>query len=330
MRRWALMVAVSGVCAAGLAVGAPSSAPEGKEGGAATTTRYHGNSGVAHLEERLESLRPDDPMAYFDLGEEVAYEMGFLAGRNLARHLFVLSFELDRKSAHPRGLGASVCLALAELSMDVNEQRWLRALAESLGGSLHDMRWSASFAVSGSDQGPLDLADAMGRAQAGDVRKLRSMLARFDVATMLRDAGMKPDDAKEFVRTLQREVDRLRAYPPSREVRRTTDGTMVVELDPVTGGNPGPSLTRDEYLEQLRVELLLLDGRPRTWAGQMLMGGGAPLRDIDPRELAPYFGVDPAKSEFRVPKGAEWRDGAWVVPGGGGEESGARGGEHGR
>ena len=308
------MLLVAGACAAGLASGAPTSVPEETRSDGLARSSYRGNSGVPDLKARLEALRPSDPMAYFELGEEVAYEMPFLAGRDMARRLFVLAFELDRASDHPRGLGASVCLALAELSTDVNEQRWLRALAEALEGSLSDVRWSASFAVGGSDRGPLDLADAMGRARAGDVRQLRTMLSRFDVVTMLRDAGMKPDDARDFVGTLDREMDRLRAHPPSREVRKTIDGELVVELEPMSGGNPGPSLTRDEYLGQLRVEMLLLDGRPSTWAGQMLMGGGAPLRDIEPGELAPYFGVDPARSQFRTPAGAEWRDGAWVEP----------------
>lgn len=271
-------------------------------------------SGVADLESRLEALHPEDPMAYFRLGEEVAYEMPFLAGRELARRLFVLAFELDRASEQPRGLGTSVCLALAELSTDVNEQRWLRALAEALEGSLSDVRWSASFAVGGADRAPLDLANAIGLARAGDVRHLRNMLSRFDVATVLRDAGMKPDEARSFVKHLEAVISRLRAHPPSRDIRRQTEGELVVELEPTTGGNPGPSLTEQEYLAQLRVEMLLLDGRPATWAAQMLMGGGAPLRDIDPAELAPSFAVDPARSVFRVPDGAAWYEGAWVEP----------------
>lgn len=335
MRRWSATWVIGLVCVAALCRAAPTGDPEsasreGSDGAPAGIPEVRGeargSSGVADLRARLEGLRPDDPMAYFELGEEVAYEMPFLAGTELARHLYVLSFELDRRGEHPRGIGGSVCLALAELSTDVSEQRWLRALAEALEGGTGDVRWSVSLAVGGSDRGPLDLADAMARARAGDVRQLRTMLSRFDVATMLRDAGMKPEEARDFVGVLEREMARLRAHPPSREVRKTAEGELVVELEPTSGGNPGPSLSESEYLEQLRVEMMLLDGRPGTWAGQMLMGGDAPLRDIDPGELAPYFGVDAERPVFRAPVGTGWRDGVWVREGG---DAGAREGERG-
>ena len=49
-----------------------------------------GRTGVPDLEARLLALRPSDPLAYFELAEEVSYEMPFDQGQRLARRLFVL------------------------------------------------------------------------------------------------------------------------------------------------------------------------------------------------------------------------------------------------
>jgi hypothetical protein len=285
-----------------------------ESGLAGATPRVTPRSGVANLEARLRALSPDDPMAYFELGEEVAYEMPYAIGQDLARRLFVLAFELDRRREEPLGLGGSVCLALAEMSSDVNEQRWLRALAEALEGNMRDVRWGASMASGVSDRAPLDLADALGRLRAGDVRALRSFLGRFDAVTVLREAGMKPEDARTFVRDVERVMDRSRAAPASREVRKTVDGELVVQLDDASGGNPGPSLTENEYLQQLKAEMLLVDARAGTWAVQVLLDEGVPQRDIDASELAPYFDVDTSRPVFRLDEGGTWNEGRWVAP----------------
>lgn len=282
-------------------------------------------SGVPGLESRLELLSPTDPLAYFELGEEVAYEIPSGSGRELARRLYVLAFELDLRREEPLGLGGSVCLALADLSVDVSEQRWLRALAEALEGASRDVRWSS--ATSGvADRLALDLAEAMGRARAGDTRELRTLLGRFDVATFLRDSGMKPGEATDFARELEGIVDRLRVKPPSREERRVVGGELIVEIDAETGGNPGPSLDDRAYLEHVRVEMLLLGGQAGTWASQLLLDDGAPLRDVDPSELAAAFGVDASRCVWERRGDGGWREGAWVEPGGGEGEEGASGG----
>ncbi len=289
-----------------------STEPDG--GPASSPPSTVGRSGVPDLGNRLASLDPDDPLAYFELAEEVGYEMPFGEGQRLARRLFVLAFALDRRRDEPVGLAGSVCLALADMSTDVNEQRWLRALAEALEGDTRDVRWAASLAASGSDRAPLNFAEALARLRAGDPREIRTLLSRLDAVTVLRDAGMKTDEARDFLAEVRDQLSRTRGRPMQREVRRTVDGDLVVELEDASGGNPGPSLSEREYLRHINVEMLLVDAHAGSWAAQLILDGGVPQRDIDPAELAPYFGIDPERSVFRLQDGRPWTEGRWMEP----------------
>ncbi len=76
---------------------------------------------------RLETLNPDDPMAYFELAEEIADASDDTQHRGRARHLFALAGVLD-----PPRLGRSACLALADLEPDEHAKRRLLALAALL------------------------------------------------------------------------------------------------------------------------------------------------------------------------------------------------------
>jgi hypothetical protein len=72
-------------------------------------------------------------------------------------------------------------------------------------------------------------------------------------------------------------------------------------------GNPGPTITEEEMANHLRIEAVLLEGEQRSWAAQLVADAGAPLRDLDPAELAATYGVDPARPV--------WRGGEWVAGG---------------
>jgi len=302
--RMSRIAAVIGVGLA-MAIGAP-----GQDGASERSA-----TGVPDLRARLAALEPDDPLAYFRLAEEVAYEMQHGAGMELARRLFVLSFELDRRRDAPEGLGASVCYALAELSTDVDERRWLRAVGRSIEPETDAPRWSTRAAERTSDRAPLELAEALGAFRAGETRSVRAAMARMDGEAMLRDAGMEATTAERLID----DVERLSSAPrqtrssDGRVIRSLSDGRQTVELDPTTGGNPGPSLTESEFIDHLRAELLLLGGSPASWGGQVILDGGRTLRDIDPEELAPYFGVDPAEAVWRAGEG-DWMTGEWVAP----------------
>src|SRR5579862_2539303 len=68
------------------------------------------------LAARLATLSPDKPDGYFLLAEEVADEGAAAADAeklNLARTLYVLAFDLDRRTGHPGPLAASSAVGLA-------------------------------------------------------------------------------------------------------------------------------------------------------------------------------------------------------------------------
>ena len=78
--------------------------------------------------ERLELLTPEDPLAYFELGEEVQDAATTRQERALARALFGLAGLLDRAT-----LGRSAALAIASLEETPLAKRRLEAAAALLG-----------------------------------------------------------------------------------------------------------------------------------------------------------------------------------------------------
>ncbi|MHC4589637.1 MAG: hypothetical protein ACYTAQ_09945 [Planctomycetota bacterium] len=99
--------------------------PAGTGGGA-----FDSRDEAGRWERRLEALSPADPMAYFELAEEVADTAGSESQVALARHLFGLAGALD-----PQRLGRSACLAIADLEPNEYAKRRLLAL-----GALLDRR----------------------------------------------------------------------------------------------------------------------------------------------------------------------------------------------
>jgi predicted GH43/DUF377 family glycosyl hydrolase len=55
----------------------------------------------------------------------------------------------------------------------------------------------------------------------------------------------------------------------------------------------------------LRLEVALLSGAERPWSAELRLGGGGPLVEVDPGQLAETLGVDPGRSIYR--------DGRWVT-----------------
>ena len=213
---------------------------------------------------RLESLNPDDPMAYFELAEEIADASTDDSQQALARRLFALSGVLD-----PPRLGRSACLALADLEADEHAKRRLLALA-----ALLDER------AGGLAQGPAGRIGYSRRAEALAVSEALSFYRKGHGARAL--ASLETPGAVEILDAYQavfrggaeRFIEECRLYRNSRK----------------------PIISEQDLIEMLRVEAALLSGDERSWSGELLLTGGRPLIEVDPDRLDASFGINAAQA----------------------------------
>lgn len=266
---------------------------------------------------KLARLTPAEPMGYFLLGEDVAGEATDIASRDLARRLFVLAYEMDAAGAkggerRSTTLAASVCLALASLATREDERRWLVALAETLSDRAAPAALAGSSGVTDATDVAFDLATAMGFARAGEGRRAEQLLDKPGVTELLEraDSMPMPDGTIGGLRSFMRRTVRDWPVCPQCRNRRVVAATAnrngeLVVCD-TCRGNPGPAMTDMELSNQLRIESALLQGTQRSWAAQVLSDAGAPLRDLDPAELAGTYSVDPTRPV--------WRNGEWAEP----------------
>jgi hypothetical protein len=260
--------------------------------------------GDDELVARLTALRPTDALAYFELAEEVMYAVQTPEGDALARQLLVLSYELDSDAPAPIGLGRSVCLALAELTRDVDERRWLVQLAQALG----------SGSVVGGDAEPLEQSHAeaarlLARYRAGDWRRLRGRADRIELERALREAGVEAEDAAGIAADVRRDA---RAMRPDERIEPTGRGDDTpAQPHRVTGGNPGPDLDGERFLRHLGAELALLNADLSSWGAEAMLGTTGPVRDLDTQELSSAAAVSPERPFWTPGSDGGWRDGQW-------------------
>lgn len=274
----------------------------------ATAEAGRGLPPVPDLESRLEALHPSEPLSYFRLAEEVASEATHADHQRLARTLYILSMVLQPNPAAAE-ITPSVCLGLADLAITPDEKRWLEAMADSLTRRDRlEPAWSPPGPEASPEQASLDLATAIGLIRAGEGSRARPLFEQPAVTALLRKLEFTLRDSGMSISELQRSMDLWRHCPQcfdrglNQRVINRPNGFI---LCPTCSGNPGPVLTRDQLIGQLRFESLLLDGVNRSWSAQALVDHGAPLRALDPGELPGTFGVDPARSF--------WRNGVWVT-----------------
>ncbi len=252
---------------------------------------------VADLDARLSELTPESPRLYLELGEEVAAASSSDDGATLARRLFVLAITTGL-DAGDRATAGGACLALGELADDVRERRWLGALARSI-----DDRIPASRAPPEAARTPsgLEASLALTRVRAGEGRIARRTLEDPEIRLALQAHAT---DA--WIARLETEA-RDWPCPECRNDRFVPDPDRPGDrrLCATCAGNPGPVLGRADLLEHLRVEAALLGVSADAWSAQLAMGRDEPLREADPREVAPHYAIDPAL--------ACWRDGQWVA-----------------
>lgn len=271
---------------------------------------------LSKYRDRLASLDPSVPLAYFELAEELAAEERTPEGRLLARRLYVLallgpthiepaSTTVGRPTA-PGWLGSSACLGLAALAETEQDRRWLAALAGTLAPG--DLIQAVQRQTEAAKRNPaaLELASAIGMVRSGDGRRAAKLLDKPAVAALLSryEGLMSPGGlggGGERIRSLAFK------HPACSECRnrRSIKSAEGVRLCPICLGRPGPNITIEETVGQLRLESMLLSGVQRSWAAQAVADGGAPMRELDPEVLVDVYGVDPTR--------VYWRSGAWVV-----------------
>ena len=257
---------------------------------------------------RLTALKPDQPEDYFLLAEDIADGADDEPRINLARTLFILAFELDRRAGGGSTLGASSALAIAKLERLDRDRRWLTAIAGAADRRYALPDWNVGASPSISDENAYKAATVLGMARSGDGREARRLFDQPGVAGVLRHYERAIGSTGE-TGALSRLDKYMQQWPcpecgNARTVSRPGPSGPEVRLCASCRGNPGPRLTEEEYISQLRFEAALLNGIQRSWAAQVVVDQGAPLRDPDLEELAPTYGVDPGKPF--------WRDGEWV------------------
>lgn len=262
----------------------------------------------------LESLHPENPEAYFLLGEEIAAEAQTRKDRELARRLFVLALELERRGAGERfdgRFGASVCLALASLAPRQEESRWLISIATLLDDRTAAPDWQRSRTGEPGADAAFKLATALGLIRMGEGRRaqplmdepeVRDLLDRYE--TMLSPAGLT--GAAAAMRKAMEDWPFCPECRNQRVVVRRERGQARHTLCYTCEGLPGPRMSDEFLIHQLRLESALLGGIHDSWSAQTIADGAAPVRDPDPSEIAAVYGVDADKSV--------WRDGQWVRP----------------
>lgn len=264
---------------------------------------------VPNLDARLAALAPDDPNAYFLLAEDVSAEADDADALQLARTLYVLAFETERAMGVDRPLAPSVCLALADMARLEQDKRWLVSLAHTLDRRYATPVWRSAEPSATSPELALQAATVLGLIRSGNTNIARRMIedqALVDLLVRYESLLAPFGDPDAFDRLL-RQAEQWPCNECDNERitwKQSTDGPTP-RVCYTCLGNPGPRLSSAELIGHLRLESALLGGENVSWSAQIATDLGAPLRDPDPNELAPTFGIDPTL--------VLWRDGAWVA-----------------
>jgi hypothetical protein len=281
-------------------------------GGALATSGTAGNSVAsgavdempAWIEARLAGLLPEDPEAYFLLGEEIIAEPVGKAEEDLARQLFALAFELDRSDGSPSWIAPSSCLALASIARLESDERWLRALANRLDPRYAAPVWRGRGGAEGISEASLRAAEAVGEARAGWGVQASMLLDKPGVREVLGRYGRLMGFSSSTGALWQ--VEQWSREWPCRECgnervvfRPNTDPPSYRECY-TCRGNPGPTLSREQLVAHLRFESRLLEGISRSWGAQLALDGGAPLREPVAEELAAVMGVSVERPYWRA------------------------------
>ncbi len=226
--------------------------------------------------DRLEALEPSQPLAYFELAEEIADVERSRQMVALAKHLFALAGALD-----PERLGRSSCLALADLEEQPHHKRQFLALAELLARR----RSNSSIATTDAEApdtperraAALALAEGLSHYRRGNGSRAAQIMRRDEVLLLMQSVES--------------------ALP-----RRSVDAF----LKEVEAERRRPKIDKATLIRLVQVEQFLLGAEPAgsaAWATELTFTGGQPLIEVDPTRLDQALGADTARPF--------WRGGAW-------------------
>lgn len=225
------------------------------------------------LTRRLERLRPEDPLAYFLLAEELADVADDEGARRLVHRLFALAGALD--ASH---LGRSACLALADIETDETARRRLLALASLLGGGRlggggDEAQDPGSTASTGA---VIALTESFSYYRRGEGPRCLAALREPGASELLAaHEWILPGGMRRYVEDARLHRGRLR-----------------------------PNVSETTLERMLELEVGLLAGADRPWSSDLLLSRGRPLIEVDPDRLAETLGVNADRALFR--------NGRWV------------------
>ncbi len=261
---------------------------------------------IPGLKERLSTLEPSDPEAYFLLAEEVADAAAEGAELALARRLFLIAFDGWREQG-ASAQAASACIGLTLVVSTERDKRWLQAVARTLEPRYATPMWEPPGSISIEPGVAYQAATALGAVRSGDGLIARQFLAMPSVTLVLDRYGSLLQPAGGLTR-VRRDAN---VWPcpeckNKRVSRSRVPGESIERICASCRGDPGPRMTDAEVIAHLRLESLLLAGTHESWAAQVAVDDAAPLRDPDPDAVAKALGIDTSLTLFR--------DGVWVAP----------------
>lgn len=251
---------------------------------------------ATEFDTQLRSLTPSAPVHYLELGEELVATGEPGTNTGLARRVLVLAITTALDADNPAVAGGA-CLALARLAPDARERRWLLTMASVIDPRISPTSPEARDPI----RSDIEASLAITQVRAGEGRVARRKLEDDSVR-----ASIRAHASDAWTDELVSESE-LWPCPGCRNTRLQDDPQRPGsrQVCSTCAGNPGPAYSRFELLEHLRIEAALLGVQADSWAAELALGLGAPLRQADPRTIASHYGIDPA-----LPC---WRDGRWVA-----------------
>lgn len=258
---------------------------------------------------RLASLKPADPVAYLELGEDMLETPDSPERIDMTRQLLVRALEYGRSRPEHRRTAASAAIALASMSKRDGDRLWLRSVAAILEPTSDDFAPARRSREQESQASASRASLFLTQLRAGAGIEARDSLDTKGVREVLE----KHERELSALGTIS--VQHLENESKKWPCTDCNSTGMIVppkgqrgsaKLCPVCGGQPGMKLSAADFAAQLRLQRRLTGSFSEPWGSLLTTEGAPPARDPDPANVAPAFAVDVKLSV--------WRDGQWAAP----------------